>query len=416
MSGIKKREADHSSFYFMKRLKIAYVALQDASDKNSWSGTVYYIAKTLENHVGAVELIDNLKEKRVISHFLKRGYNRVLYKKAYYPERSEVMARYYAMQVEKRIRNSDYNLILSPGVIPIAFLNTTIPIVVWSDATFSSMVDFYFTNVCDASIKDGNRMEKMALDRCALVFFSSEWAAQSAIYDYGIDPSKVEVLLFGANIENVPQAHEIEKSLSHPLQLLFIGKDWERKGGEVAFHTLQALSTMGVESLLTIVGCVPPKNYRDTRVTIYPFLDKNKIADAQLLVDLYKQTDFLLLPSRRECSGIVLCEANAFGVPVLAADTGGTSTIVRDGVNGFLFSVRAQANDYAEKIADIIEDREYYAHLRRLARARYDEALNWDVAGKRLHHAICTKICTYDRSSRYWMTNHDDRYTISASS
>jgi glycosyltransferase involved in cell wall biosynthesis len=59
--------------------------------------------------------------------------------------------------------------------------------------------------------------------------------------------------------------------------------------------------------------------------------------------------DLFVLPSREEGMGIVLIEAMATGIPVVATATGGIVEVVEDGVSGFLVP-RGDANALAESI------------------------------------------------------------------
>ena len=78
------------------------------------------------------------------------------------------------------------------------------------------MIDFYpdFTNLCGETIRDGNRMEQLALSKCRLAIYSSEWAANTAINNYDINAAKVKVVPFGANIECDRGIEEIHKIIS----------------------------------------------------------------------------------------------------------------------------------------------------------------------------------------------------------
>lgn len=100
------------------------------------------------------------------------------------------------------ISTANVDVVFSPGTIPIAHLKTNYPIVFWADATFAGMIDFYpsFSNLCSRSIRDGNRMEQAALSKCSLAIYSSEWAAKTALDNYDVNPQKVKVVPFGANI------------------------------------------------------------------------------------------------------------------------------------------------------------------------------------------------------------------------
>lgn len=54
------------------------------------------------------------------------------------------------------------------------------------------------------------------------------------------------------------------------------------------------------------------------------------------LIDAYKSSDVFILPSLHEPFGIVVLEAWAAGIPVIAADTGGLSYLIKNGENGLL--------------------------------------------------------------------------------
>ena len=98
--------------------------------------------------------------------------------------------------------------------------------------------------------------------------------------------------------------------------------------------------------------------------------------------ELLSNAHFLLLPSMAECFGIVLCEANAFGVPSLAHDVGGIPEIVKNGVNGQLFSVDSPVEEWAATVSRWFGDRAAYERLALSSRAEYDKRLNWGTAGE----------------------------------
>src|SRR2546427_5658598 len=52
---------------------------------------------------------------------------------------------------------------------------------------------------------------------------------------------------------------------------------------------------------------------------------------------LYRQVDAVVLPSFTESCPMVALEAMACGTPIIAADVGGVSEVVRDGETGWLF-------------------------------------------------------------------------------
>ena len=209
--------------------------------------------------------------------------------------------------------------------------------------------------------------------------------------DYHIPENKITVAALGANLDVIPAVHELKKEKNKICQLLFLGVEWERKGGQIALDTFYALQKKGLPVQLTIIGCVPPVPITDKNISVIPFINKNNAAEACRLYIIFLNSDFLLLPTRAECAGIVFCEASAFGVPSITTNTGGVSTYVEDGINGFALPLSAGADGYADTIAGLFADNENYQQLCISSRKKYETELNWDSWGKAFN-SIAEKI------------------------
>jgi glycosyltransferase involved in cell wall biosynthesis len=318
---------------------------------------------------------------------------KMLFAKTYRRDRDPVLLKFYANQVEKHLSFINYDIIFSPGAIPIAYLSNQEPIIFWSDSTFAGMIDFYpgNTNLCNETIRDGFRMEQLALSKCRLAIFSSEWAAKSAINNYDVDPVKVKIVPFGANIDCNRTVGEIQKIISSKTfeicKLLFIGVDWFRKGGDIAIRVSELLNKQGMKTELHIVGCDPPGD-APSFVKLHGFLSKRTKEGQNLLDRLFKDSHFLILPSIAECYGVVFCEASSFGLPSLATDVGGIPTIIHNGKNGQLFSLDDAPESYCEYICKLMSSRKEYEQLCMSSFQEYTERLNWTCAGKKVHDLI----------------------------
>jgi glycosyltransferase involved in cell wall biosynthesis len=84
----------------------------------------------------------------------------------------------------------------------------------------------------------------------------------------------------------------------------------------------------------------------------------------------------------------VLCEANAFGVPVLTSDVGGIPSVVRSGVNGFTAPLRGWTEAIVRSVVALWRDPASYQALARSARQEYDRRLNWTTLGERISAEI----------------------------
>lgn len=73
----------------------------------------------------------------------------------------------------------------------------------WIDATVTALVDFYFHNFCEESLRKEQATKQFPLDRYGLAIFTSDWAAKCTLEDYKTDPAKVKVGSYGANLVSV---------------------------------------------------------------------------------------------------------------------------------------------------------------------------------------------------------------------
>lgn len=157
----------------------------------------------------------------------------------------------------------------------------------------------------------------------------SNWARQSAIDDYGVDPDKVIVNPPGVDLAFWRPPPERRVQRGRPLRVLFVGGDFERKGGDLLLEW-RAQSTCAEEVELHLVTRASVAGAPG--VHVHNDLDPN----TDELLQLYWDADVFVLPSRDECFGIATIEAMATGLPVIASAVGGTPDIVNPGVTGYL--------------------------------------------------------------------------------
>lgn len=171
--------------------------------------------------------------------------------------------------------------------------------------------------------------------------------------------------------------------------ILFIGVDWDRKGGDVAYKTFLQLRKEGFRCKLFIVGCKPPRLVEESaHVEIVPFLHKRNNDEYYKLFNIYLQAHFLILPTRADCTPIVFSEAAAFGIPVLTTDTGGISTVIHDDANGFLLPAGSDENSYCKRIRSLFEYKRLYDKLRVNCRNEYETRLSWKIWSNRVNDLI----------------------------
>src|SRR5258705_5411038 len=176
------------------RPRIAYLTGSDPRDRRSWSGTHYYIAQALQKYCGDVVFIGPIIPKSTLLRKTIREGLRLLFGKNYLYTHSTSLSKQAARIAEKRIADEDYDLIFAPaGSAQIAYLQTDIPVVYLSDATFDLLLDYHpdFFGVSESAVREGNQIEQSAIDRATLVLYPSAWAAESARKHYHADPAQL---------------------------------------------------------------------------------------------------------------------------------------------------------------------------------------------------------------------------------
>jgi glycosyltransferase involved in cell wall biosynthesis len=367
-------------------MKVAFVSSSDPLNLHAWSGSIFYMLQAIQNAGLNTFKIGNLKEGDWNLSKIKKLLYLILLKKNYLRNREILICKNYASQINHKLKSSGCDIIFSPGTLEFAYLKSEKPIVFWTDATFAGMVNFYpeFTNLASETIRNGHRLEQMTLSKCRLAIYASEWAANSAIQNYHIDPDKVKVVPFGANINANRDSNDILKILDNKsfdvCKLLFIGVDWNRKGGDVVLDIATRLNASGFRTELHVVGCNPPFD-APAFVKKHGFISK-KTEDGRKRIDqLFSESHFLVLPTKAECFGVVFPEASSFGLPCLATNVGGIKTAIRDGINGWTFNLGISPDTYCEKIKQLMSSIEDYKNFSLSCFQEYTKHISWSASG-----------------------------------
>ena len=223
----------------------------------------------------------------------------------YHAEREWLYLRSLARQVERAAAAQRCDAVFSPGSMAVSLLRSDVPIVFCADAPFGAMVDFYpyYSNVADLYRKRGFQQEAEAHARCAAAIYPSRWAADTAIKLHGAAPERTHVIPFGANVEP-PTTKAIDHMLdardSASLQVLFIGRDWARKGGDLTVEACRLAREAGRKVILHVVGVDAEVVPTDPFIVTHGFLDKRQDTQNATLRHLLSTCHVFFTPSRAE--------------------------------------------------------------------------------------------------------------------
>ncbi|MEP7238270.1 MAG: glycosyltransferase family 4 protein [Ferruginibacter sp.] len=369
-------------------MKVGFAGRWTPLDKTAWSGTYFNtyqaIKKYYDTEIFFYKWPWHVRERLILhKQFQKLGNKKaaVEFLKGY--------AKYFSKQLENELHIRKVDLLFVPSAPQLmAYCKTDIPVIYMTDATFFQLQGYYqlFKDIASYNINQGIQVDKLVFEKATHCMLTSEWTKNSAINDYHIAANKITVVPLGANLDRIPTVEELRKNKNKICQLLFLGVEWERKGGQIALETFNILKEKGIPVHLTIIGCTPPgyiEGKNDVAdITVIPFINKHNEAESEQLYNIFLNSNFLLLPTRAECAGVVFCEASAFGVPSITTNTGGVSTYIEDGVNGFALPLAATAIEYADKIQYLFTDEAVYQQLCISSRKKFEAELNWDAWGE----------------------------------
>jgi D-inositol-3-phosphate glycosyltransferase len=217
---------------------------------------------------------------------------------------------------------------------------------------------------------------------------------------YGADPHRIRLVPPGVDLQRFrPGDGEAAKSslgLTGRRVALFVGRLQMLKGPDVAIRaTAEAIrrsSRTTARLVLVLVG--GPSGGPDRSLEVARLMElasEERIVDRVLFLPpmpheelqrAYRAADVLLAPSRSESFGLVALEAQACGIPVIAASVGGLPYVVADGVSGLLVNGH-DPRSYADRLVAILSDPVLAGRLSEGARA-HAALYSWDITTERM--------------------------------
>lgn len=236
-----------------------------------------------------------------------------------------------------------------------------------------------FAALTPHTIAQRRARQQQIYDESAGVLAMSEWFADSLVKLTGLERDRVHVVHPGANAApSDADLGQVPDRLGHgsPPRLLFVGRDFHRKGGDLVVAAFTTLRQRGMDDLqLTVVGPSEWPLDGDPPPGV-DFLGHLPVAQ---VARLFASHDVFVMPSRFEAFGIVLAEALSWGLPCVARRQFAMPEMVEDGHNGALVPPDATIGDVADAIASMVEDGDLRLRVRREAPV-VREQFSWERA------------------------------------
>jgi glycosyltransferase involved in cell wall biosynthesis len=222
--------------------------------------------------------------------------------------------------------------------------------------------------------------ERRLYDSTHVIFTMSEWLRGIFVEDFGQPPEKVVVAGAGTDLA-LPPRELPERDRARP-RVLFVGREWERKGGPELLRAWPAVRAARPGAELVIVGPAAPPRSLPAGVRFAGRIDRSTPQGAQAFAAEYRRATAFVLPSLFEPFGIVLLEAMAYSLPCVAGTRCAMPEIVADGETGRL----ADVGDPDALAAALVEvtDPERGASMGAAGRRRLEERFTWDAVAARI--------------------------------
>ncbi|SDJ03073.1 Glycosyltransferase involved in cell wall bisynthesis [Frankineae bacterium MT45] len=234
--------------------------------------------------------------------------------------------------------------------------------------------------------EDGRRAEEAALSAAAAIVTTSGWSRDRLLELYPLDPTRISVARPG--VEAAPLAAGSESGQ----ELLCVGALAEHKGQDLLLAALAELPDLSWRCRFVGPTDRDPAYVAHliARSAESGLADRVSFAGPRSGAELagsYAEADVLILPSRFESYGMVITEALARGIPVIAAAVGGVPEALmpaRDERRPGLLLPPEDPAALAEALRRWLSEPPLRRSLRALAREVRPELSGWEETTARL--------------------------------
>lgn len=247
------------------------------------------------------------------------------------------------------------------------------PYAVYIDAT-GSIVARHYPSQCPWIADEGMgknwlQRERSLYHEAIRVFCYSEFCRRSVIYDYGIPEDKVTTLYPGANRQAVNNENKRE-----PKQVLFVGYDFDRKGGNKLLEAWPLVRRRVPGAELNIVGPEVGPSRCPAGVNFI-----GKVTNPARLAELYASASVFCMPSLFEAYGHVFIEAMSAGLPCIGPSAFAAPEIIDAGKDGLLVQPGV-VDEIVEALVRILSDQSLLRDMSTAARLKASSWPTWGMA------------------------------------
>ncbi len=267
-------------------------------------------------------------------------------------------------------------------VLPI--INPVLPIrrFLFQDITIDDALKgggFGYNSLSPELIAEHKKFQKSVITNADGVLSFAGFVADSLEREYAYPRNKVFPIGAGA-IRRWEGVTEPTRERYERKRILFVGRAFERKGGDTLLEAFKSVRARVPDATLTIVSSM-------AKFEVSEGIEHIPFASNEQLHDLYLNSSVFCMPTKCETWGLVFVEAASHGLPIVGFDDWALPDIVDSGTTGFLTSNRTPAG-LADALVDALSDPAGLHTMGKAAIARVRDVLEWPHVMDRFLHAV----------------------------
>jgi glycosyltransferase involved in cell wall biosynthesis len=350
----------------------------------SWSGTPWNLRAEVANFAQVVDV--GVELPATTRHVLRAAYSRRragLWRSSW--RQGRLTRKLVQESLRRRAARTGVDAVLEiqdMGPVPAPFL-------VMQDLNFAILLERFgpegvphFRDLSRRRIDALRRRQDMVYAKAAMLLPMSRWLRDHFVAG-GFPAERIRVVHPGSTALPLVGAPVAQRRVGVARRLLFVGRDFDTKGGAqvvAAFHRLRR--QMGSSVMLTVAGpdSWPLRGRVPNGITFLGRVPHSRVGE------LMDAADLLVMPSLLEGFGIVFAEALSRGLPCIGRDACAMPEIIDPSSGGRLVT-SASPDELADLIQDALHDEALYAECARAADQRRDH-YTWRRAGREVVAAV----------------------------
>ncbi len=210
---------------------------------------------------------------------------------------------------------------------------------------------------------------------CGSLFTANSNYLGEKLIEMGCPPQRLKIIPMPIDTDYfIPSTCPVENESIH---MLSVGRLIKLKGHEFGIHAIHGLRAKGYAIKHTIIGSGEEMNPLkkliaelglEDVVTIEGNRTQAEVLQAMRASDIYLMTSTCDASGRREAQGVVVGEAQACGLPIVAFRSGGIPSMICEGETGLLIAEN-DVEQMIEKLEVLIQDPELRKRMGTAARS-----------------------------------------------